>query len=356
MKIAKSAYFQALLRGTRAANTLCMRVWILVFVVVVLVEAFVACDPDHVSPSHGVASGGKDASTDATGLSVDAFDIVQGIADDARDPVVVAIDGAGVECSAVLVAGDAVLTSSICVGPPGFPPDQLVIHAADPSSPPMAHGARTILSPTVETLGAAVAVVLLNRPVVDALPTWIRSAPAIAGEHLRTVGFEPFELASTKLLRDHLPVVSGRLEEFLVDESSCGKQAGSVAFDEDTEELVGIVLSVAPCADPYGGTTYARLFPLRDFIEDALALPIDADAGWGDAGKRLRGSKGKTSTDFRSACETAGDCSTGVCIDQNGEQSCSRSCGSGDRCPTASHCTKASDGDAGVISVCADPE
>ncbi|MEO8877989.1 MAG: hypothetical protein ABI461_20520 [Polyangiaceae bacterium] len=332
-----------------------MRFWIFVFAVALGAVGFAACDPQQASRSFADSASAKDASPDASGLSVDAVDLVSGIEDGIRDPAVVAIDGAGIECSGVLVAGDALLTSSICVGPPGFPADQLAIRPADPSSPAMAHGVRTILSPTVETLGAAVAIVLLDRPVLDALPTWIRTAPAIPGEHLRTVGFEPVDGDPTKLLRDHLPVISGRLQEFLVSENPCGKQEGSAAFDEDTEELIGIVLNAARCDDPYGGTTYARLLPLRNFIEDALGTPTDLDAGWGDAGKRLRGSKGKTATDFRSFCDGGATCSTGVCIDQNGEQTCSRTCGSGDRCPTATHCLKAAAGDAGALSVCADP-
>jgi hypothetical protein len=333
-----------------------MRASFNIFVVVIFACALLACEPDQTSPELGSSSLPSDASVDsAAALSADEQAVVIGVDDGARDNAVVGIDGAGVECAGVLVAGDALLTSSICVGPPGFPAENLAIRPGDPSSPPMAYGARTILSPAVPTVGAAVAIVLLDRPVVDALPTWIRTAPAILGEHFRTVGFEPMDLAATKLLRDHLPVMSGRLDEFLVSEPPCAKQAGSAAFDEDTEELVGLVLNDNPCGDPFAGVTYARMLPLRAFIEAALATPTDLDAGWGDGGRRLRGSKGKTSTDFREPCDSGDDCSTGVCVDQSGEKSCSRGCGGSDRCPTTTHCSKAADGDSGLVSVCADP-
>jgi hypothetical protein len=325
------------------------------FIVVVFACVLLACDPDQTVPELG-GSSHLDASADSTtSLSVDEDPVVLGVDDGARDNAVVGIDGAGIECAGVLVAGDALLTSSICVGPPGFPAENLTIRPGDPSTPPMAYGARTILSPTVSTVGAGVAVVLLDRPVVDALPTWIRTAPAIIGEHFRTVDFEPMNAATIKLLRDHLPVMSGRLDEFLVSEPPCAKQAGSAAFDENTEELVGLILNVDPCGDPFSGVTYARMLPLRAFIEAALDTPTDLDAGWGDAGKRLRGSKGQTSTDFRDPCDGGDDCSTGVCIDQDGDKMCSRSCGGSDHCPTTTHCSKATDGDSGSVSVCAYP-
>ncbi len=332
-----------------------MRASFVFFVVALFACALLACDPDQASPEFG-SSSPRDASSDsAIALSADEQAVVLGVDDGARDDVVVGIDGAGAQCAAVMVAGDALLTSSICVGPPGFPAENLAIHPGDPSTPPMAFGARTILSPVVATVGAGVAIVLLDRQVVNALPTWIRSSPAIVGEHVRTVGFEPFNGSTTKLLRDHLAVTSGRLDEFLVSEPPCAKQAGSAAFDEDTEELVGLVLNVDPCGDSFSGATYARMLPLRAFIEAALDTPTDLDAGWGDGGKRLRGSKGKTSTDFREPCDGGDDCSTGVCVDQNGDKSCSRGCGGSDRCPTATHCSKAADGDSGSVTVCADP-
>ncbi len=324
------------------------------WVVVVFACVLLACDPDQTVPDLGQGSV-RDASADATTLTADEEEVVIGVDDGARDDEVVYIDGAGAECAGVLVAGDALLTSSICVGPPGFPAENLAIHPGDASTAPMAYGARTILSPIVSTVGAGVAIVLLDRAVVDALPTWIRTSPATVGEHFRTVGFEPMDMATVKLLRDHLPVTSGRLDAFLVSEPPCAKQAGSAAFDENTEELVGMVLNVDPCGDPFAGVTYARMLPLRAFIEAALDTPTDLDAGWGDGGKRLRGSKGKTSTDFRDPCDSGNDCSTGVCVDQEGDKSCSRGCGGSDKCPTTTHCAKAADGDSGTVSVCADP-
>jgi len=115
-----------------------------------------------------------------------------------------------------------------------------------------------------------------------------------------------------------------------------------------------MVLVSGVCRDPYAETTYARVLPIRDFVEDALELSADPDGGKTDAGKRLHGSKSKVNSDFHDACEAGADCSTGVCIDQGGVSSCSRGCGTGDRCPTTTHCKRAvTASDAGVM-VCAD--
>lgn len=311
-----------------------------------------ACGPDRGSPGYAQATK-LDASTDsAVALRASADEPVVGVDDGRRDPPVVWLGGGGRECTATLVAGDAVLTSSVCVGQADSPADALEVRVTA-SSPPAAFGARVIVSDVVPTVGASFAVVLLDRPLVSLLPTWMRTAAVISGEHLRTVGFEASELAARKMLRDHLAVVSTRLDDFALVETPCGKSAGAPAFDEDTEELVGIALNPPPCTDPFAPTVYARVFPARDFVEKALAQPV-ADAG-ADAGKRAHGSKGKADKDFGEACEAGADCSTGVCVEKDGVASCSRGCGTGDRCATGLHCQRAvTETEAGVM-VCAEP-
>ncbi len=314
------------------------------------VTAFAACGPDREVTSFGHAT--ADAAADVhAGLHADTVTLAPGVDDGDRDPSVLFLDGAGKSCSGVLVAGDAVLTSSACVGV-----DANAIEVRETADgAPTARGARVIESQVIPTVGASFAVVLLDRPVVASLPTWVRSSPPIAGEHVRTASFENAGNSARKTLRDHLEIASARLDDFVVSENPCSKREGAPAFDENTEELVGMVLMSAPCGDPYVGTAYARVLPMRDFLEDALDASADPDGGPSDAGKRQHGSKGKTVTDLRDACEAGVDCAAGVCIDQKGASTCSRECGSGDRCPTTFHCQRAvTNGDGGVM-VCADP-
>ncbi|MEO8801450.1 MAG: hypothetical protein ABI551_26405 [Polyangiaceae bacterium] len=330
-----------------------MRITLLASAWILTLFLFFACAPDEKATSfvYDVPDAAKPSTLP---LTADAVELVEGVPDEDRDPSVVALRGAGRDCNGVLVAGDAVLTSSGCVGQIDTPPEQLGIRTGDPLSPPTAHGARVVLSEPIASVGAAFAVVLLDRSIVSSLPTWVRSTVPIPGEHLRTVGFEDCDQTTGKRLRDHLVVTNARLEAFAVSETPCGKQEGAAAFDEDSEELVGMVLSTASCTGPSVGTIYARVLPLRDFIEDALELSMDPDGGKTDAGKRLHGSKSKADTDFREGCEAGADCSTGVCIGQDGVSSCSRGCGAGDRCPTTTHCKRAVTANDGGVMVCAD--
>ncbi|MGH7280811.1 MAG: hypothetical protein ACRELY_04755 [Polyangiaceae bacterium] len=321
-----------------------------VFLLLSFACAPLACGPDREDPAFGYVA--ADAAVDAhVALRADDVPLAPGVDDGDRDPSVVYVDGAGRSCNAVLIAGDAVLTSSVCVGADASALE--IRETAD--GPPTARGARVIESSVIPTVGAAFAVVLLDRPVVASLPTWVRSSPAIAGAHLRTAGFEDAGNSARKTLRDHLVVFSARLDDFEVSENPCSKEEGAPAFDEDTEELVGMVLMTAPCSDPYVGTTYTRVLPLRDFLESALDASANPDGGPTDAGKRQHGSKGKAVTDLRGVCEAGVDCAAGVCIDQKGASTCSRECGSGDRCPATFHCQRAVTEDDGGVMVCADP-
>ena len=323
----------------------------LVCVVSSLVCAFVACGPDRENPSFAHAASDASIADAHAGLRADAVTLVTGVDDGDRDPSVVFVSGGGKPCSGVLIAGDAVLTSSVCVG---ADPAAVEIRETE-DGPPTARGARSIASPVIPTVGASFVVLLLDRAVVASVPTWVRSSPPIAGEHLRTAGFEDGGNSARKTLRDHLLVASARLDDFSLSENPCSKREGEPAFDENTEELVGMVLMTASCRDPYSGTVYARVLPVRDFLEAALEASADPDGGPSDAGKRQHGSKGRTVTDLRSVCEAGVDCAAGVCIDQKGASTCSRECGSGDRCPTTFHCQRAvTEDDAGVM-VCADP-
>src|SRR5262249_46488321 len=105
---------------------------------------------------------------------------------------------------------------------------------------------------------------------------------------------------------------------------------------------------------------YTRADAFLPLIDEALRRAVDpgegdpdADAGVekipdGGRAKDAGTSHGKPPTDMGAACDTGADCSTGVCVSAHGEQYCSRTCGSGDRCPTGYSCTKATSG----VSVC----
>ncbi len=144
--------------------------------------------------------------------------------------------------------------------------------------------------------------------------------------------------------------------EFLVGEATCQGDSGGPALNETTGAIVGVVSRGGPTCEGSGvHNVYTRTDVFQSLIDQALALsawalaPRGADGGpeartQPDAGKKKRrhkeGGTTKPPSDMGNACTTAADCAAGVCVTNDGKEYCSRSCGTGDRCPDHYHCTR----------------
>ncbi len=272
-----------------------------------------------------------------------------GVPDRGYDPAVVAIDFGGTfPCTGTLIAPDVVLTARHCVltvdaplrcladGPQTEPaprtPDSLRILVGDNVSTATERArARAVLVPSdVELCAGDVALVLLDRPIVDVKPLDVRATGAARGDHVRTVGFSGSAgRDATKLLRDHLAVIATTATELRIAETMTGG-GGGPALDETTEEVLGVVSRGDGAA-----AVYARADAFSSLVASALAESPRSELTEPNASKPKKGP-----ADMGANCADGADCAAGVCVADGARQYCSRTCGTSDRCPTRFRCER----------------
>lgn len=300
----------------------------------------------------------------SVGLEVDTTEIVDGVADWGRDPAVVAIDigGEGL-CSGTLVAPRVVVTARHCVSVTSesvaCPPDgrqiesnrsprSLGILVGDDAQTAelVAHGKAVVVPKSEYLCDHDIAAIVLDRDVLGVPVVKLSKTGPVKGHFLRAVGFGKTGddgAAGEKLLREHVKIEAVSAAELEVGEATCNGDSGGPALDETTGQLVGVVSRGGPScegSDVHNIYTRADVFAALVASAEAKAGEGDADADAGiysppvksDAGAA---SSSKPGSDVGSPCGKGADCSTGVCVKDGADTYCSRTCGGGDRCRTA---------------------
>jgi hypothetical protein len=180
--------------------------------------------------------------------------------------------------------------------------------------------------------GADIAVLFLDQGIDEVAPLSVRATGAARGDRVRTVGFD----GAGRVVRAHVAVLDAAARELEVAEDALG-EGGGLALDEDTAAIVGVLSR----GDGPGRDVYARADAFLDFV--ASAVEESRSAGGVSRGL-ARVVKGPL--DMGSACRAGPDCAAGVCVSAPGgvAQYCSRTCGSGDRCPARFRCVKSAEG------------
>jgi hypothetical protein len=306
------------------------------------------------------------------GTSVDRIAVVSGVADDARDPSVVYLDlGEGAGCAATVVAPAVLLTARRCVAHTAIDPTcpgsakvgelrpaaALAVHLGDdgPTAPIAARGSAIVTTGGASLCDADIAFVVLDAPLGGVAPLTLSTVGAAKGHAVRTVGYGTLGEADggtsvepARIVRDHLSVLETQSHELEIGEASCDELPGGPALDDANGAIVGVrARSAVSCfADgaAAGADVYTRVDAFASLFAEAMdqARTIDGDAGVftkADAGHKALDS------DVGGACETAADCASGICLTSEDARYCSRTCTTGDKCPTGYACRAAADGD-----------
>ena len=170
---------------------------------------------------------------------------------------------------------------------------------------------------------------------------------------MRAVGFGKtgdYGAAGEKLLREHVKIESVSAAEFEVGEATCNGDTGGPALDESSGELVGVVSRGGPTCE---GADVHNIYTRADAFAELIASAVEEGRGRrcetrtpactrrrrratpapparpsrrSDIGVRLH--EGRGLLDRRLRRRTAPS------------TYCSRTCGTGDRCPNGYHCTE----------------
>jgi len=326
--------------------------------------------PERSELRESVERSNADAGDGAPPAAVaDEVEIVRGVPDKNRDPAVVAI-GIGDDglCTGTLISSRLVLTARHCVSRTvkgiscpasgvqvlgSLDPSSLTIYIGDDwnSAHRVARGIAVVAPSGVTICEADIAIIILDTDVKQAKALAVRSRGAAYGERVRAVGFGrrgDDEEPGTKLVREHVRVLSVTPSEFTVGEATCQGDSGGPALDQTTGEVVGVISRGGPtCEGPGVHNIYTRVDAFTWLVDEAfakvagLARNGDSDAG-APGPPPARGTKQKPPSDVGGPCERASDCAAGVCITSGEAKYCSRPCGTGDRCPTHYHCESVS--------------
>lgn len=301
---------------------------------------------------------------DEAPIDIDASPIVHGAPSRGKDPAVVALllGDTGL-CSGTLIAPDLVLTARHCVSTTlasvACPSRTRHVQAdRDPrairilsgeslaTGQVLARGVATITVPSTNLCGNDVAVLVLDRAVTTIKAVPIAAAAPRVGGRVRAVGFGAGAAgiaAGQKRAREHVPLVEVSAREFEVGEATCSGDSGGPALDEDSGAIVGVVSRGSrPCDAHDARNTYTRLDVHPDLLARAVAHPQRASR----VGLAAPSSSVTVATDMGNTCAKAVDCTTGICVHDAGGSYCSRSCGTGDRCPRGYRCRATTAGSA----------
>ena len=323
--------------------------WILFALALIACVACVACG----SSKEMRASPRGDAGSTPLALAVESATPVAGAPSRGRDPAVLALAVGGERlCTSTALASNLVLTARACVAD-REPSSLLLFGGEDPADQRLLARGRELVTDTAED--ATLALLILDRDLPDTTPLPLRDDPAQPAERIRTVSFgQRADEPLVKLAREHVAVTDVVEDRFLVAEATCQGDPGGIALDEGTGEVLGIVTQGSIACE--GPATYVRIDIHRVLVEQAMARAKqmrqdDLDAADAGRPRAKTPKKARPASDVGLPCQSAAACTTGMCVRDEDQAYCSRSCGSGDRCLAGFRCKEATDVKACIMSL-----